>query len=92
MNAPGNSASMTPVKQALAEIRNLRARLAEAESSRREPIAIVGMGIRFPGDARDADSFGDLLWSATRRRHRNPAATLAGRRALCPRTPTSRAR
>ena len=64
MNAPANSAAMTPVKQALAEIRSLRARLAEAESSRREPIAIVGMGMRFPGGARDADSFADLLWSA----------------------------
>jgi acyl transferase domain-containing protein/SAM-dependent methyltransferase len=63
MNAPANSASKTPVKMALAEIRNLRARLAEAELSRCGPIAIVGMGIRFPGDACDADSFGDLLWS-----------------------------
>ena len=50
---------MTPVKQALAEIRSLRARLAEAESSGREPIAIVGMGMRFPGGVHDAEGFSE---------------------------------
>ena len=64
MKVPANSAAMTPVRQALAEIRSLRARLAKAESSRREPIAIVGMGMRFPGGVRDADSFANVLWSA----------------------------
>ena len=54
---------LTPVKRALLEIRDLRARLAEAETLRCEPIAIVGMGIRFPGGARDAESFAQLLWS-----------------------------
>ena len=33
-NAPADSAAMSPIKQALAEIRSLRARLASAESSR----------------------------------------------------------
>jgi acyl transferase domain-containing protein len=55
---------MSPIKQALAEIRSLRARLASAESAQRGPIAIVGMGMRFPGDVRDASGFADLLWSA----------------------------
>jgi acyl transferase domain-containing protein/SAM-dependent methyltransferase len=64
MNAPEKSATMSPIKQALAEIRSLRARLAEAESARRESIAIVGMGMRFPGGAHDAESFADLLWTA----------------------------
>lgn len=63
MNVPAPNAALSPVKQALAEIRDLRARLAAAESSRREPIAIVGMGMRFPGGVRDADSYSDLLWS-----------------------------
>jgi acyl transferase domain-containing protein/SAM-dependent methyltransferase len=63
MNAPAQNAAMSPVKQALAEIRSLRAKLAEAESSRREPIAIVGMGMRFPGGVRDAESYAELLWS-----------------------------
>ena len=64
MNAPAHNAAVSPVKQALAEIRALRARLAEAESSRREPIAIVGMGMRFPGGVHDAEGFAELLWSA----------------------------
>jgi len=63
MNTSAPNAAMSPVKQALAEIRVLRAQLAEAESSRREPIAIVGMGLRFPGGVRDAESYAELLWS-----------------------------
>jgi len=63
VNVPAQNAAVSPVKQALAEIRDLRARLAAAESSRREPIAIVGMGMRFPGGVRDAESYAELLWS-----------------------------
>ena len=63
-DAPTSGAAASPVKQALAEIRSLRARLADAESSRRAQIAIVGMGMRFPGDVCDVESFADLLWSA----------------------------
>ena len=58
-----DSESMTPVKRALLEIRDLRARLAAAEAARVEPIAIVGMGLRFPGGANDAASFARLLWN-----------------------------
>jgi acyl transferase domain-containing protein/SAM-dependent methyltransferase len=54
---------LTPIKRALLEIRDLRTRLAEAETLRNEPIAIVGMGVRFPGGACDAESFAQLLWS-----------------------------
>ncbi len=38
---------------------------AQVEAARHELIAIVGMGLRFPGAARDAESFGRLLWSGT---------------------------
>lgn len=57
--------SQTPIKRALLELRRLRAQLAEAEAARREPIAIIGMGFRFPGGARDAESFATLLYSGT---------------------------
>src|SRR5690606_8773484 len=40
---------LSPVKRALLEIRELRARLEAAESAQSEPVAIVGMGCRFPG-------------------------------------------
>ncbi len=63
---PPPDETMSPVKRALLEIRDLRARLARAEArpaEMAEPIAIVGMGLRFPGGAHDADSFAELLWS-----------------------------
>ncbi len=52
---------LTPVKRALLEIRELRARLAHAESGGREPIAVVGIGCRFPGGANDPASYWQLL-------------------------------
>ena len=82
MNAPAQNAAMSPVKQALAEIRSLRARLAEAESSRREPIAIVGMGMRFPGGVHDAEGFSELLWSARDAVTEIPAAAVVAGYAL----------
>jgi len=59
------NAALSPVKRALQEIRELRSRLAAAESAasaaQRDPIAIVGVGMRFPGGVVDAQSFWDLL-------------------------------
>jgi acyl transferase domain-containing protein len=46
-----------PVKLALAEIRRLREQLRQASAGRAEPIAIVGMGLRLPGGASDAEQF-----------------------------------
>ena len=58
---------LSPVKRALLEIRELKARLAEAEAAAAEtrsgPIAIVGAGMRFPGGVRDWDSYWELLAS-----------------------------
>ena len=61
-------ATLSPVKRALLEIRELRAQLARAErrhAALREPIAIVGMGMRLPGGVHDAASFETMLWSGT---------------------------
>jgi acyl transferase domain-containing protein/NADPH:quinone reductase-like Zn-dependent oxidoreductase len=55
---PGESAAL---KRALLAIKELRSKLEAAERSRREPIAIVGMGCRFPGGAVDADTYWQLL-------------------------------
>lgn len=52
---------MPAVKQALVELRRLRAKLAAVENAGREKIAIVGLGLRFPGGAVDASSFWRLL-------------------------------
>jgi acyl transferase domain-containing protein/SAM-dependent methyltransferase/acyl carrier protein len=51
---------LSPVKRALLEIRQLKERLHEEEMARTEPIAIVGIGCRFPG-ADSPDAFWSLL-------------------------------
>ena len=51
-NAPDRGApSADALRRALIAVRELRARLAQAERAAHEPIAIVGMGCRFPGGA-----------------------------------------
>jgi acyl transferase domain-containing protein len=53
--------SLSPVKQALLEIRELRASLSQLQAAQHEPIAIVGMALRAPGDVTDVDGFWELL-------------------------------
>src|SRR5690554_4641170 len=58
------STGLSPVKRALLEVRALRARLEEVEAAaaaRAEPVAIVGMGCRFPGGARGPAALWRLL-------------------------------
>src|SRR5439155_23370554 len=52
---------LSPDKQALLALRKLRAKVEEMERSRTEPIAIVGVGCRFPGRASDPDRYWQLL-------------------------------
>ena len=49
------------LRRALVALRELRARLARAEQAAREPIAIVGMGVRFPGGSSSPDRYWQLL-------------------------------
>lgn len=53
--------NLSPIKRALLEIRELRAQLDALEAARTEPIAIVGMGCRFPGGANNPDAYWQLL-------------------------------
>ncbi len=52
---------LSPVKRALLEIRDLKAKLAETERAQHESIAIIGMGLRWPGGAHDPASAWQLL-------------------------------
>ena len=56
---------LSPIKRALLQIRELRARVASLEARRPDTIAIVGMSVRTPGGVRDVAGFADLLWSGT---------------------------
>lgn len=56
----GNGGVVSPTKQALLTIRELRAKLDAAYGENNRPIAIVGMGCRFPG-APNLDAFWEML-------------------------------
>ncbi len=49
------------LKQALAAMQKMRARLDSLEQSRSEPIAVIGIGCRFPGGVRGPEAYWQLL-------------------------------
>jgi acyl transferase domain-containing protein/acyl carrier protein len=52
--------NLSPLKQALLALEDMQGRLAEFERERAEPIAVIGLGCRFP-HAADPDRFWELL-------------------------------
>jgi acyl transferase domain-containing protein/SAM-dependent methyltransferase len=51
----------SPAKRALYELRSARARIEELERAQHEPIAIIGMGARFPGGVTDPETLWRVL-------------------------------
>ena len=56
---------LSPIKRALLEIRELRARIAAFENAASEPIAVVGLGCRLPGGVRDETTLWRVLAEGT---------------------------
>ncbi|MEM9219945.1 MAG: beta-ketoacyl synthase N-terminal-like domain-containing protein [Cyanobacteria bacterium P01_F01_bin.150] len=62
-NTPASNTSAT--KRALLALKKLQAKLDAIEQAQHEPIAIVGMGCRFPGGADTPEAFWNLLEQGT---------------------------
>src|SRR5581483_7904602 len=58
---PDRLESLSPLKRALLALEEMEAKLEAQKRSQREPIAIVGVGCRFPGGAIDPDAFWRVL-------------------------------
>ena len=52
---------LSPLKRAIVELREMRAKLNDLERRRNDPVAIVGVGMRLPGGAHDEESLWRVL-------------------------------
>ncbi len=58
---PEQADDISQLKRALLALKEMRARLELLEQARREPLAVIGMGCRFPGHANSPAAFWNLL-------------------------------
>ena len=52
---------LSPLKRALLALEEMQAKLNAVERAKKEPIAIIGLGCRFPGGANDPEAYWQLL-------------------------------
>ena len=57
----GRVDQLSEVKRALLDLKEVRARFDELKRSRNEPIAIIGLGCRFPGNCDSPESYWNLM-------------------------------
>src|SRR5579884_2585264 len=57
----GLGEELSPLKRAFLALQDTQARLDALERTKREPIAVIGLGLRFPGGANDPEAFWQLL-------------------------------
>ncbi len=55
------NSELSPVKRALQEVREMRAKMESMERASREPIAIIGMACRYPGGVNNSEDLWQLL-------------------------------
>lgn len=60
-HASNQNDTLNQLKRALGTLKDMRAKLEAVEQARREPIAIIGLGCRFPGGADSPQAFWHLL-------------------------------
>lgn len=53
------------LEDAIRQLQVTRARLEAVEHARHEPLAVIGAGVRLPGDVEDLDAFWDMLRAGT---------------------------
>ncbi|MCC5601565.1 type I polyketide synthase [Nostoc favosum] len=56
-----NSQPLSPTKRALLALQEMQAKLEANERAKTEPIAIIGLGCRFPGGSNDPESYWQML-------------------------------
>ena len=56
-----NTQSLSPTKRALLALQEMQAKLEANERAKTEPIAIIGLGCRFPGGSNDPESYWQML-------------------------------